>query len=115
MRYHVVYSTDQTGSYTEFSAGDDAAAWEHAERGAYGARIVYLAETRIRAGGDERRVLKRPANPDPDGWLQAGYDTARRNHGDSYADYLIRHDQELRDKGRTIRPWPLSLQGNDGD
>ena len=52
---------------------------------------------------------------DPLGEFQAGYDTARRNHGDSYADYLIRHDQELIAKGRAIRPWPLSLQGNDGD
>jgi hypothetical protein len=47
--------------------------------------------------------------------LQAGYDAARRTHGDRYADYLIKHDQELRDKGHAPRPWPLSLQGNDGD
>ena len=47
--------------------------------------------------------------------LQAGYDAARRSYGDSYADYLISHDQELRAKGRIPRPWPISLQGNDGD
>jgi hypothetical protein len=59
MRYHVVYSTDRTGSYTEFSASDDTAAWKYAERGAYGARIVYLSEVKIRAGGDQHRQLQR--------------------------------------------------------
>jgi hypothetical protein len=55
------------------------------------------------------------AESDPLGEFQAGYDTARRCYGDSYADYLIKHDGELIAKGRVIRPWPLSLQGNDGD
>jgi hypothetical protein len=52
---------------------------------------------------------------DPLGEFQAGYDTARQCYGDRYADYLIQHDQELIAKRRTLRPWPLSLQGNDGD
>jgi hypothetical protein len=52
---------------------------------------------------------------DPLSEFQAGYNMARRMYGDSYADYLIRHDQELITKDRTVRPWPLSLQGNDGD
>jgi hypothetical protein len=47
--------------------------------------------------------------------LQIGYDKARAMYGDSYADYLIRHDNELRAAGRPPTPWPLSLQGNDGD
>lgn len=49
------------------------------------------------------------------GRLQAGYDAARQTHGDRYADYLITHDRELISKRRDPRPWPLSLQGNDGD
>jgi len=60
MRYHVVYSTDRAGCSTEFSAGDDAAAWEHAERYAYGARIVYLAQTEIRPGANLHRELEKP-------------------------------------------------------
>lgn len=58
-RYHVVYSTDRTGSYTEFSAADDAAAWAYAEQNACGTRIAYLSEVQIRAGGDKHRPLKR--------------------------------------------------------
>lgn len=54
-----------------------------------------------------------PLSLDPD--LQAGYDAARRRHGDHYADYLIRHDLELRAKGRPLTAWPASLRGNDGD
>lgn len=62
MRYVVIYSTDPTGARTEFSAADDSAAWERAEQGAHGARIVYLAETQIQAGGDVRRALHRAAH-----------------------------------------------------
>jgi hypothetical protein len=58
-RYHVVYSTSPSGSFTEFSAASDTAAWEHAEQSAQGARIVYLSEVKIRAGGDQHRELKR--------------------------------------------------------
>ena len=47
--------------------------------------------------------------------LEAGYTAARKAYGDSYADYLIRHDQELLAKGRGVVQWPASLQGNDGD
>lgn len=48
--------------------------------------------------------------------LDAGYAKARATYGDAYADYLIRHDDELRAKGyRSLRVWPDSLQGNDGD
>lgn len=46
---------------------------------------------------------------------QNGYDSARQMYGDSYADYLIKHDRELTSKGRALTPWPRSLQGNDGD
>lgn len=53
--------------------------------------------------------------PETDFDLQAGYDSARRSYGDRYADYLIRHDQELIAKGRPVTAWPASLQGNDGD
>ena len=64
-RYHVVCSTDPTGSFTEFSAADDNAARTYAEQVAHGARIVYLAETQIRAGGDIRRELDLPRTPAP--------------------------------------------------
>lgn len=47
--------------------------------------------------------------------LQAGYDAARRIYDDSYARYLAEHDRELAAKGYAPRPWPLCLQGNDGD
>ena len=53
--------------------------------------------------------------PEIDFDLQAGYDSARKSYGDSYADYLIKHDQELRAKGWPLTAWPRSLQGNDGD
>lgn len=44
-----------------------------------------------------------------------GYALARKMYGDSYADYLIEHDAELLAKGRELKPWPLCLQGNDGE
>lgn len=58
-RYRVIYSTAPTGSHTDFSAASDSEAWEHAEQQAYGARIVYLAEVHMRAGGDQTRELRR--------------------------------------------------------
>ena len=47
--------------------------------------------------------------------IQAGYEKARSLYGDSYADYLIETDAEHAAKGIDIVPWPLSLQGNDGE
>ena len=60
-RYRVIYSTDN-GGYTEFSAADDEAAWEHAERAAYGAHIVQLGRIQITAGGDRHQLLARPVH-----------------------------------------------------
>lgn len=59
------------------------------------------------------------ASCDPD--LQRGYDKAREfsnrlgYDGDSYADYLTKHDAELAAKGHSPVSWPLCLKGNDGD
>lgn len=47
--------------------------------------------------------------------LEEGYAKARETYGGRYADYLVKHDEELVAKGRQPKPWPLSLQGNDGD
>jgi hypothetical protein len=46
--------------------------------------------------------------------LEDGYQAAERSYGAQYADYLREHDAEIADKGFELKPWPLSLQGNDG-
>jgi hypothetical protein len=58
-RYRVIYSDMSAGGHAEFSAADDQAAWEYAERTAYDARIVQLA--RVQLGTVDRiQVLSRP-------------------------------------------------------
>ena len=47
--------------------------------------------------------------------IEAGYQMAREMYGDDYANYLIEHDTELAARGYALTPWPLSLNGNDGD
>lgn len=70
-RYRVVYSTDRTGCFTEFSAADDEAAWKYADE--HGARIVSLSQVQIRVGADKHRQLKREmtacAPAQPVGWV----------------------------------------------
>lgn len=63
----------------------------------------------------QRPAPARPSADDQAAKLQAGYDAARERYGGSYAGYLIRHDRELAARGRTPRPWPLSILGNNGD
>lgn len=46
--------------------------------------------------------------------LEAGYAMARKAYGDSYADYLVSHDSELRAKDYDPKPWPSCLEGNEG-
>lgn len=43
-RYRVIYSTDPSGAFTEFSAVDDAAALVHARRYPWKGRVVALEE-----------------------------------------------------------------------
>lgn len=57
-RYRVIYSNMTAGGHDDFSAADDQAAWAHAERYAYGSRIVQLA--RVETGLVDRiQVLER--------------------------------------------------------
>jgi hypothetical protein len=59
-RYRVIYSHMSAGGHTDFSAADDAAAWEEAERYAYGSRIVSLARVRLGVV-DQVQELTRPS------------------------------------------------------
>ncbi len=47
--------------------------------------------------------------------IESGYAMAAQMYGEDYANYLRANDAEHASKGLDIVPFPLSLQGNDGD
>jgi len=59
--------------------------------------------------------LKAAVNAALDEAVEDGYAKAEALYGAEYATYLREHDAELAAKGYKPTPWPLSLQGNEGE